>query len=388
MRDRPAMAAGRSASTSRAMHPNARRPIPMLACRDFSPGKGKRSVTFAETCASIVTVGTALRHFPRAVVDTIKACRAERPDIIVCSTEDIALALGWIAARCTGRAYWVVAEDPPFTARYDGRLGLRLRIERRLRLWLLRRLLAASRGVFCFIAPDVLDEARTEQMRIIALRTGTSETARAWVSGPCRDRQRLQGPAYTIGYVGAIDAEQGIPALLQAVAAVRPAVPHIRVKLIGPLAEADRDAFDAALALHGLRDAVTVTGWLSYGDMLHALSLCDVGCFLRKESLWARSAFPLKVCEYLALAKPVIAWDYPGCARLLEHGRYGILVPGGEIASLAGALVMLADDNVRSAFEARITAASDSLAADNWYSELLRIAMGEAAHAADQVPVA
>jgi glycosyltransferase involved in cell wall biosynthesis len=293
-------------------------------------GPARRPIAFAERCGRIVTIGMALRQFPRAVLETIKACRTERPDVIVCCIEDIALLLGWIAALCTRRPYWVVAEDPPFTARYDGRLGLAKWVERRLRVWLLRRLLAASRGVFCFIEPDVLEEFRTKRTRIIALWTGTSDEARAWfASRRGLDRERTGDYTYMVGYVGAVDAEQGIPELLLAVATARAFVPNIRVKLIGPVVEPFRPAFDAILARLGLQDAVTVIGWITYRDMLRELSLCDVGCFLRTDSLWARSAFPLKVCEYVALAKPVIAWDYAGCARLLDDGRYGDGQPQG-----------------------------------------------------------
>jgi glycosyltransferase involved in cell wall biosynthesis len=53
---------------------------------------------------------------------------------------------------------------------------------------------------------------------------------------------------------------------------------------------------------------------------------------------------PLKVYEYMAAGLPIIASAVGQIPSILEHGRTGILVPPGQPAAVAGALILLAAD--------------------------------------------
>jgi glycosyltransferase involved in cell wall biosynthesis len=80
----------------------------------------------------------------------------------------------------------------------------------------------------------------------------------------------------------------------------------------------------------GLDSGVETTGWLPYERMLDKLQECDICVYCNPPTEWSKAAQPLKVCEYLALRKPTIAWDYPGTRRLLRNGRLGVLIPPGN----------------------------------------------------------
>lgn len=55
--------------------------------------------------------------------------------------------------------------------------------------------------------------------------------------------------------------------------------------------------------------------------------------------------FPNVIAEALALGRPIVATDCPGdTAELLEHGRWGRLVPVGDAVRLADALLAALDD--------------------------------------------
>jgi glycosyltransferase involved in cell wall biosynthesis len=62
---------------------------------------------------------------------------------------------------------------------------------------------------------------------------------------------------------------------------------------------------------------------------------------------------PMVLLEALALGKPVISTDCPtGPREMLDHGRYGMLVPVGDVDEMAGALArLLTDDALRHGFE-------------------------------------
>lgn len=41
---------------------------------------------------------------------------------------------------------------------------------------------------------------------------------------------------------------------------------------------------------------------------------------------------------------PVVATDVRGCRQVVDHGRTGLLVPGGDAPALASAIAQLAQD--------------------------------------------
>jgi glycosyltransferase involved in cell wall biosynthesis len=61
---------------------------------------------------------------------------------------------------------------------------------------------------------------------------------------------------------------------------------------------------------------------------------------------------PMVLLEALALGKPVISTDCPtGPREILDDGRYGLLVPVGDVNDMAGALAkLLTDDTLREGF--------------------------------------
>jgi len=122
----------------------------------------------------------------------------------------------------------------------------------------------------------------------------------------------------------------------------------------------------------GLQAAVEVTGWLPYERMLEKLQECHIGVYCNQPSEWVQVAQPLKICEYLALEKPIVAWNYSGVRRLLDGGRLGILVPSGDRTAFADALVCLADPGRRAPIEYEIRQAiRGRWASDYWYGQLL-----------------
>jgi glycosyltransferase involved in cell wall biosynthesis len=132
--------------------------------------------------------------------------------------------------------------------------------------------------------------------------------------------------------------------------------------------------FRATLKRLELDLATEVTGWLPYTEMLEHLRGCAVGVYCNPPTDWFRIVHPLKVCEYLALGKATIAWDYPGLRRLLDGGRLGILVPPGNLSAFAEALVSLGDPDHRRPIEKEISrAVQDHWANEYWYQHVLSV---------------
>lgn len=134
-----------------------------------------------------------------------------------------------------------------------------------------------------------------------------------------------------------------------------------------------------------LDSSTEVTGWLPHPMMLERLQGCSFGVYCNPDTDWYRVAQPLKICEYLALEKPVIAWDYPGARRLLDHGRLGILVPPANLSAFIDAVVQMSDPGFRQAIVREIRKAlEERWSSEYWYQQVLEIVTNTAQGATDE----
>lgn len=131
--------------------------------------------------------------------------------------------------------------------------------------------------------------------------------------------------------VGRLTRQKDFPTLLQAFAHVRQ---HRPARLIilgeGP----DRPLLEALVGQLGLQDDVALPGFV---DNPYA--------YMRRAGLYVLSSrwegLPTVLIEALYCGPPVIATDCPsGPREILADGRHGMLVPMGDVASLAQAMAL------------------------------------------------
>jgi glycosyltransferase involved in cell wall biosynthesis len=93
----------------------------------------------------------------------------------------------------------------------------------------------------------------------------------------------------------------------------------------------------------GLEESIEFTGWLPRAAVVQRLKNADVAAapFLKIEPFYFD---PVKVLEYMAAGLPIIASDIQRIAEMLDFGRVGLLVPPGDAAALAEAMLALARD--------------------------------------------
>jgi len=81
---------------------------------------------------------------------------------------------------------------------------------------------------------------------------------------------------------------------------------------------------------------------------------------------------PLKLFEYMAAGRPIVASDLPSLREVLSHSHNAWLVPPDDPAALAGALCTVRDDP---ALGSRLAAqASADIAAYTWDGRARRLA--------------
>jgi glycosyltransferase involved in cell wall biosynthesis len=149
-------------------------------------------------------------------------------------------------------------------------------------------------------------------------------------------------PRFTVGFVGTLRAWHGVDLLVEALARLRGQVPGAHLLLVGDGPGAAPLLEDAAR----LGVPVEHTGLVDPSEVPGYLARMDVACAPYPDESAAYFS-PLKVLEYLAAGVPVVASAVGQLPELLAGGRCGVLVPPGDPAALAGALVELAGDPAR-----------------------------------------
>ena len=156
-------------------------------------------------------------------------------------------------------------------------------------------------------------------------------------------------PTVVIGLVGRLEQAKGQHELVAVLPAIVRRVPEARVALVG----AERSSgpeyvaeLHAALAREGLTDAVSFLGYRE--DALELISGFDVVVVpsVPDERGFGREGFGYVGLEAFAVGTPVVAYDDGALRETL--GECAVLVPAGDRAALADALVrVLEDDGLR-----------------------------------------
>ncbi len=105
--------------------------------------------------------------------------------------------------------------------------------------------------------------------------------------------------------------------------------PGAHLELVGDGPE--RPALEAQVKALGLADRVTFSGYLADPTEAYARARCLVltSCL---------ESFGNVVAEGLAHGLPVVSTAAAGPLEILDHGRYGTIVPIGDVPALARAL--------------------------------------------------
>lgn len=171
---------------------------------------------------------------------------------------------------------------------------------------------------------------------------------------------RRTGPP-VVAYAGHFYAWKGADVLVEALALL----PGVRGLFIGGLpGESDGARLRARTRDRGLAGRVTFTGLVPPPEVAGLLSGADVLVLPTVDTPYARYTSPLKLFEYMAAGRPVVASDLPPLREVVEHGRTAFLVPPGDPQALAAGVRTLLDDPAAAQRMAR--AALDRVADYSW----------------------
>ena len=166
------------------------------------------------------------------------------------------------------------------------------------------------------------------------------ESMRAWARGVTRDANVTCMPDPVVPFepqedarqpnlvlfLGELDAAKGIFDLLEAVAALRPAVPDVRLLCASA---GERGAVVRYAERLGIGDAVKFTGWLGPSGKRALLEAATVLALPSYEE-----ALPMSVLEAMAAGVPVVVSPVGGMPEVVANGVSGLYAAPGDVATL------------------------------------------------------
>lgn len=153
-----------------------------------------------------------------------------------------------------------------------------------------------------------------------------------------------KGPQRVL-FVGRLHRDKGVLELVEAARQLRVRRPDVRVQLLG-----DPDDSPASITHKELH------GWIRDGIVEYLGYTADVRPFIAAASTIVlpshREGSPRAVVEAMAMGRPIITTDVPGCRQCVVDGDNGYLVPVRHPHALADAIERLLSDRGRLGFMA------------------------------------
>jgi glycosyltransferase involved in cell wall biosynthesis len=142
-----------------------------------------------------------------------------------------------------------------------------------------------------------------------------------------------------VAYAGHLYAWKGVDVLLHALAHVAKA----RGLIVGGHAkEPDLGRLKALATELGIGDRVTFTGMVEPARVARFLRQADVLALPNPASaISTQFTSPLKLFEYMAAGRPIVASDLPSIREVLQHEADALLVTPGDPAAMAAAIERL-----------------------------------------------
>ncbi|MBW3597187.1 MAG: glycosyltransferase family 4 protein [Planctomycetes bacterium] len=276
------------------------------------------------------------------------------------------------------RKYEVVYTRSTEAARWAARLGCTVLLESHeaLDAGYLRRL--ARRRVLLVTISERLREAYAAagfpRQRVLVEHDGVDLESFLPAQSKAEARRLLAAPEEgpVVGYIGHLYDFKGIPLMYELAARL----PHCRFLLVGGWDEDIRRV--AAVCSQRRLDNICVAGHVPLARLAPYFFACDVLLLPNSgRHAWSETTSPLKLFEYMASGRPIVASSLPNIASVLEHGRNALLAAPDDPASFAAQTQRLLSDPPLADHVA--AAAKDDVQHYTWDNRAARILAAAAA---------
>ncbi len=153
-----------------------------------------------------------------------------------------------------------------------------------------------------------------------------------------RDQYGLNGKLI-VGFVGGIRPYHGVNILIDSARLIVKECPQVHFLIVGD--GPPKDALEQQTRDWELTNAVTFTGSVPFREVPAYINAMDIAV-APYEKFPHLYGSPIKLCEYMAVAKPVVTTRRPLTEGIIINNRNGLVVEPGDEQQLADAILKLA----------------------------------------------
>jgi len=148
---------------------------------------------------------------------------------------------------------------------------------------------------------------------------------------------------HVVIYVGGINEERGIFELICAIRRVSTTIPSIKLILVGTFGnEYFKKICKEYVELNNLGDNVEFIGFVPHNEIAKYINSSDIGSILLYPTKrFVKTAYPIKLFEYMICGKPIIASDLPAMGKIIKDSHCGVLVNPMNIDDISRKIIYL-----------------------------------------------
>lgn len=182
--------------------------------------------------------------------------------------------------------------------------------------------------------------------RVVVISNGANtDMFRPMNQDSCRRDLGFEGKEKYLCFVGSLEAWQGVRHIIEAMPLILEGEPKAKLLIIGD-GQQKKTLMEKTRELK-LEERVVFTGWVEYQDVPKYINASDICVAPLSKGREKSGSSAIKIYEYLACAKPVIAFEVPDLGFLDERGC-GIIVQRDNVPKLTEAcLHLLGNDELR-----------------------------------------
>ncbi len=147
------------------------------------------------------------------------------------------------------------------------------------------------------------------------------------------------GAGPVVIFTGSFQPWHGVDLILEGFRQIAAALPAVQMLFVGD--GGLRSALEKKVDDYGLQDRVIFTGRVSHQAVAQLLQLADVATIYHRGEAAEIVETPLKLFEYMAAGRAIVAPAVPNMQRILTDGVHARLVPPDQPAELAAAVLAL-----------------------------------------------
>lgn len=189
-----------------------------------------------------------------------------------------------------------------------------------------------------------LRKAPEEKIEVVTAAANT-ELFNPGIDGKQVRTQCGLGNSLVIGYVGSFAPWHGVETLIQAMKHIIQQMPNTKLLLVGPYPE----EICHLLKELNLMEYTVLTGPVPYQDVPQYLAACNILVAPYSSRQWGELYSYVKIYEYMAMGKPLIATSIIPDSKIIEEKEAGMLVPPDDSLKLSeNVLKLLVDEDLAS----------------------------------------